>query len=64
MNMFHSALRSDNHVEFALRVESYDMDDKIRKLERENGKLIGKINKLKRENNNIKSTKGYRIFKK
>ena len=63
-NMFHSALRSDNHVEFALRVESYDMDDKIRKLERENGKLIGKINKLKRENNNIKSTKGYRIFKK
>jgi len=62
-NIFDSALQSDNHVEFQLRVELFEVNTKIRKLEKKNKKYTAKINKLKKENSNIKSTKGYRIFK-
>ena len=62
-NIFDSALQSDNHVEFQLRVELFEVNTKIRKLEKKNKKYTAKINKLKKKNSNIKSTKGYRIFK-
>lgn len=63
-NIFDSALQSDTHIEFQLRVELYNINREIRKLKKENRKYSEKINKLKKENNNIKSTKGYKILKK
>lgn len=63
-NIYESALFSDNHREFELRVELFDLEDKIFKLNRQNKKYKSKINNLKKENERIKSTKGYKLMEK
>ena len=63
-NIYESALLADSHMEFELRVELFDLEDKIFKLNRQNKKYKSKINNLKKENDSIKSTKGYKLMEK
>ena len=63
-HIYDSAVLSDSHEEFELRVKLYDKQRKINKLKKENKRIEKKLEKVKKENDLIKSTKGFKFIKK
>ena len=63
-HIYDSAVLSDSHEEFELRVKLYDKQRKINKLKKENKRIEKELEKVKKENDLIKSTKGFKFIKK